>query len=145
MNVTVYRSHPGTSNRNYVQVPPGMGRVLVPSGTRQCVVRVYGHFGTTRYRMFGMGQPLVPDKCPFYTERNLELIRPPRRRTNSILIAELRFEVVLAIQITILIWNSFYAPTFEKVGSILVSACLCVHPCVRASVRPFKKKFKLGF
>ena len=29
----------------------------------------------------------------------------------------------------------FYATNFEKVGSILVSAC----PCVCASVRPFKK------
>ena len=31
----------------------------------------------------------------------------------------------------------FYAPNFEKVGSILLSACPCV--------RPFKKKLKLGF
>ena len=31
-----------------------------------------------------------------YTERTLELIRPLRRRTNSILIAELRFEVVFS-------------------------------------------------
>ena len=30
----------------------------------------------------------------------------------------------------------FYAPNFEKVGSILVSACACVRACVRASVRP---------
>ena len=32
----------------------------------------------------------------------------------------------------------FNAPNFEKVGSILLSACPSVHPCVR----PFKKKFK---
>ena len=36
----------------------------------------------------------------------------------------------------------FYAPKFEKVGSILVSA----RPCVCPSVRPSgQKKFKLGF
>ena len=35
----------------------------------------------------------------------------------------------------------FYAPNFEKVGSILVSACASV--CV--SFRPFKKNLKLGF
>ena len=35
----------------------------------------------------------------------------------------------------------FYALNFEKVGSILVSAC----PCVRPSIHLFKKKFKLGF
>ena len=35
----------------------------------------------------------------------------------------------------------FYAPNFEKVGSILVSACAFV----RSSVRPFKTEFKLGF
>ena len=35
----------------------------------------------------------------------------------------------------------YYAPNFEKVGSILVSACASV----RSSLRPFKKKFKLGF
>ena len=35
----------------------------------------------------------------------------------------------------------YYAPNYEKVGSILVSAC----PSVRACVRPFKIKFKLGF
>ena len=34
-----------------------------------------------------------------------------------------------------------FAPNFEKVGSILVSACAFV----RSSFRPFKKKFKLGF
>ena len=34
-----------------------------------------------------------------------------------------------------------YAPNFEKVGSILVSACACV----RASFHLFKKKIKLGF
>ena len=34
-----------------------------------------------------------------------------------------------------------YAPNFEKVGSILVSACAFV----RLSVRPFKTEFKLGF
>ena len=34
--------------------------------------------------------------------------------------------------------NYFYAPNFEKVGSILVSACLCVHPSI-------KKKLKLEF
>ena len=33
--------------------------------------------------------------------------------------------------------STFYAPNFEKVGSILLSACL--------SVRPFRKNFKLGF
>ena len=33
--------------------------------------------------------------------------------------------------------TDYYAPNFEKVGSILVSAC--------PSVRPFKKNFKLGF
>ena len=32
----------------------------------------------------------------------------------------------------------FYAPNFEKEGSILVSACQCVCPSV-------PKKFKLGF
>ena len=36
----------------------------------------------------------------------------------------------------------FYAPNFEKVGSILVSACPCVRPCVCACVRPFKKKIQ---
>ena len=39
----------------------------------------------------------------------------------------------------------FYAPNFEKVGSILVSACTSVRACVRACVHPFKQKFKLGF
>ena len=34
-----------------------------------------------------------------------------------------------------------YAPNFEKVGSILVSACAFV----RSSVCPFKTEFKLGF
>ena len=34
----------------------------------------------------------------------------------------------------------FYAPNFEKVGSILVLAC----PCVHVSVRSFQK-FKIGF
>ena len=34
-----------------------------------------------------------------------------------------------------------YAPNFEKVGSILVSACAFV----RSSFRPFKTEFKLGF
>ena len=39
--------------------------------------------------------------------------------------------------------DDFYAPNFEKVGSILVSAC---RPCVRPFVRPFKKKnSSLGF
>ena len=33
-----------------------------------------------------------------------------------------------------------YAPNFEKVGSILVSACPCVRPCVRPSVQ--KKKIQ---
>ena len=33
---------------------------------------------------------------------------------------------------------SFHAPSFEKIGSILVSAC----PFVRACVRPFKKKIQ---
>ena len=37
----------------------------------------------------------------------------------------------------------YYAPNFEKVGSILVSACPSVRACVRPSVRS-KKKFKLG-
>ena len=32
---------------------------------------------------------------------------------------------------------TFYAPNFEKVGSILLSAC--------PFVRPFKKNLKLGF
>ena len=36
----------------------------------------------------------------------------------------------------------YYAPNFEKVGSILVSACAFVRSSV---LRPFKKKFKLGF
>ena len=40
---------------------------------------------------------------------------------------------------------NFYAPNFEKVGSILVSACPCVRPSVCASVRPFKKNLTLGF
>ena len=34
-----------------------------------------------------------------------------------------------------------YAPNFEKVGSILLSAC----PFVCSFVRPFKKNLKLGF
>ena len=34
--------------------------------------------------------------------------------------------------------NHFYAPNFEKVGSILLSACQCVCQCVRSSVRPKK-------
>ena len=33
----------------------------------------------------------------------------------------------------------FYAPNFEKVGSILLSACACIRACVRSSVR--SKKF----
>ena len=37
--------------------------------------------------------------------------------------------------------TGFYAPNFEKVGSILVSAC----PFVRSSFRPIKTEFKLGF
>ena len=37
--------------------------------------------------------------------------------------------------------TTHYAPKFEKVGSIMLSACLCV--C--AFVLPLKKKFKLGF
>ena len=37
--------------------------------------------------------------------------------------------------------DNFYAPNFEKVGSILLSAC----PFVCAFVRPFKKNLKLGF
>ena len=71
-------------------------------------------FGTSQYKFLYLP---VLDNVRFwfkdnllyrtYTEGTLELIRPLRRRTNSILIAELRFEVVLAIQITILIWNSF--------------------------------------
>ena len=36
---------------------------------------------------------------------------------------------------------TFYAPNFEKVGSILLSAC----PSVCLFVRPFKKNLKLGF
>ena len=39
----------------------------------------------------------------------------------------------------------FYAPNFEKVGSILVSACAFVRSSVRPSVRPVKTEFKLGF
>ena len=39
----------------------------------------------------------------------------------------------------------FYAPNFEKVGSILLSACPSVRPFVRLFVRPFKKNLKLGF
>ena len=35
----------------------------------------------------------------------------------------------------------FYAPNFEKVGSILLSAC----PFVCQFGRPFKKIFKLGY
>ena len=35
----------------------------------------------------------------------------------------------------------FYAPNFEKVGNILLSACPSIHSCVR----PFKKFLKLGF
>ena len=35
--------------------------------------------------------------------------------------------------------NHHYAPNFEKVGSILLSACACVRACVRPFVRPFKK------
>ena len=33
-----------------------------------------------------------------------------------------------------------YAPNFEKVGSILVSACPCVRACVRPCVRPSVQK-----
>ena len=33
---------------------------------------------------------------------------------------------------------TFYAPNFEKVGNILVSACACIRPFVRPSVR-YKK------
>ena len=32
--------------------------------------------------------------------------------------------------------DSFYAPNFEKVGSILVSACACVRASVRSFFRP---------
>ena len=35
--------------------------------------------------------------------------------------------------------HCFYTPNFEKVGSILLSACPCVCVCVCAFVRPFKK------
>ena len=38
--------------------------------------------------------------------------------------------------------KSFYAPNFEKVGSILLSACPCVCVSVCAFVRPFKKKIQ---
>ena len=38
-----------------------------------------------------------------------------------------------------------YAPNFEKVGSILLSACPSVRLSVRPFVCPFKKKLKLGF
>ena len=41
--------------------------------------------------------------------------------------------------------KKFYAPNFEKVGSILVSACAFVCSFVRPSFRPFKTEFKLGF
>ena len=42
-----------------------------------------------------------------------------------------------------LFWQkiSFYAPNFEKVGSILLSACPFFCPFVRS----FKKNLKLGF
>ena len=36
---------------------------------------------------------------------------------------------------------TFYAPNFEKVGSILLSAC----PFLCSFVRPLKKSLKLGF
>ena len=39
----------------------------------------------------------------------------------------------------------YYAPNFEKVGSILLSACPSVCLFVRLFVRPFKKNLKLGF
>ena len=34
--------------------------------------------------------------------------------------------------------KAFYAPNFEKVGSILVSACASIRPCVRSTVRSKK-------
>ena len=40
----------------------------------------------------------------------------------------------------VMLYYTYYAPNFEKVGSILVSACAFVRPSVRS-----KKKFKLGF
>ena len=42
---------------------------------------------------------------------------------------------VISVAIT-----AFYAPNFEKVGSILLSACPFVRSSVCAFVRPFKKK-----
>ena len=36
----------------------------------------------------------------------------------------------------------FYAPNFEKVGNILLSACPFVRLSVFPFVRPFNKKFK---
>ena len=44
-----------------------------------------------------------------------------------------------------IIFDDNYVPNFEKVGSILLSACLSVRASVRPCVRPFKKNLKLGF
>ena len=40
-----------------------------------------------------------------------------------------------------IMFDLYYAPNFEKVGSILLLACASVS----AFVRPFKKNLKLGF
>ena len=47
-----------------------------------------------------------------------------------------------AIHLSLVRADAFYAPNFEKVGSILLSPCPCVSVCVRPSVQ---KKLKLGF
>ena len=43
-----------------------------------------------------------------------------------------------AVKLDTNVFNTFYAPNFEKVGSILLSACACIRPSVQ-------KKIKLGF
>ena len=43
-------------------------------------------------------------------------------------------------QVTKLLVDAVYAPNFEKVGSILLSACASIRPFVRL----FKKNLKLG-
>ena len=42
------------------------------------------------------------------------------------------------IKLFVFVFVSYYAPNFEKVGSILLSACACVCPSVQ-------KKSSLGF
>ena len=55
-------------------------------------------------------------------------------------IGQNRENVILDHKLEVL-QKAFYAPNFEKVGNILLSAC----PFVCSFVRPFKKNLKLGF